>query len=76
MMSRRVYRTDGRRMFCFYETQVPCKEEVVPEEGNIGTNENDVSELNRQTETDILEEQTDSEKNTDLEENTDSEEIP
>lgn len=63
-------------MFCFYETQVPCKEEAAPEEGNIGTNENDVSELNRQTETDILEERIDSEKNTDLEENTDSEEIP
>lgn len=26
-------RTDGRRMFCFYETKVPCEvEEVVPEE--------------------------------------------
>ena len=69
-------RTDGRRMFCFYETQVPCKEDAVSAEEKIDTNENDVSELNRQTETDTLEERTDSEKNTDLEENTDSEEIP
>lgn len=27
-------RTDGRRMFCFYETSVPCKQEqAVPEDG-------------------------------------------
>lgn len=69
-------RIDGRRMFCFYETQVPCKEEAVSAEENIDTNENDVGESNRQTKADTLGERTDSEKNTDLEENTDSEEIP
>lgn len=68
-------RTDGRRMFCFYETQVPCKEEAVSAEENIDTNENDVGESNRQTKADTLGERTDSEKNTDLEENTDSEKM-
>ena len=63
-------------MFCFYETQVPCKEEAVSAEENIDTNENDVRESNRQTKADTLGERTDSEKNTDLEENADSEEIP
>ena len=69
-------RTDGRRMFCFYETQVPCKEAAVPAEENIDTNENDVRELNQQTEEDTPGAQTDAEANTDTEENTDSEEIP
>lgn len=42
-------RTDGRRMFCFYETQVPCKEEVAPiEEEKTDSEENTSSESKKQ----------------------------
>lgn len=67
-------RTDGRRMFCFYETQVPCKEEAVPVEENTDSGKNEESKSKEQTDTEAVEEQTDTEETS--KENTDAEETP
>ena len=67
-------RTDGRRVFCFYETSVPCKEEAVPVEENTDSGENDGRESNEQTDTETVGEQTDTEETSG--ENIEAEETP